>query len=132
MNKLFSIILATLFFVQSTFINFDDLVQLNELVEHFQFHSKAYGDNLAVFFSKHYGELKEKHDKNESNEKQQHEQLPFNHHSCTHSLNVYVLDFHELTSILPISEKQNSTNFYYKDFNSFFEKQQVFQPPKLA
>jgi hypothetical protein len=118
--------------MQSALINFDDLAQLNELVEHFQFHSEAYGDNLVVFFSKHYGELKDKHEKNDSHEKHQHEQLPFNHHSCAHSLNVFILDFHESVSLLPIVEKQNTTNFHYKDFYSSFEKQQVFQPPKLA
>lgn len=132
MNKLLSLLFATLLFVQSAFINFDDFVQLNELVEHFQFHSNVYGDTIFVFFSKHYGELKENHDKNDSHEKQQHEQLPFNHHSCSHSGNMFVLDFQELESILPIADKQNNINFHYQDFYSSFEKQQVFQPPKQA
>lgn len=132
MNKLFPILLSTLLFVQSAFINFDDFIQLDELVEHYQFHLKAYGDNFIVFFSKHYGELKEQHDTNDRHEKEQHEQLPFNHNACGHSAASFVLGFQEVDSLLPSFKKFQSSNFYYLDFESSFERPKVFQPPKQS
>jgi len=132
MNKLFPILLSTLLFIQSAFINFDDFIQLDELVEHYQFHSIAYGDNFFVFFSKHYGELKEQHDTNDRHEKKQHEQLPFNHQTFTHSAASFVLGFYEVDALIVFLKKIKSSNFHYLDFASSFEKPKVFQPPKQA
>ena len=63
MIKLFSISLSFLILLQSFGISFNDLSQIDEFIEHAQFHSEQYGDNVFVFISKHYGELKTDHDK---------------------------------------------------------------------
>ncbi len=63
--------------IQSFGLCFDDMVQIDEFIEHAQFHSEAYGDNVIVFISKHYGELKADHEKDHQEEKEDHEKLPF-------------------------------------------------------
>ncbi len=55
-------------------------MQLDELIEHAQFHKQEYGDTFFVFPSKHYGELKAEHSKNHQEEQKDHEQLPFQCH----------------------------------------------------
>ena len=61
--------------MQSIGIHLSDLVQLDEFIEHAQFHSKEYGDNVFVFISKHYGELKAEHDAQHKEEQEEHQQL---------------------------------------------------------
>ena len=71
--------------LQSFGVHYDDIVQLDELIEHAQFHSEQYGDNMIVFLSKHYGELKADHQRDHQEEKKDHEKLPFNHSSTSHT-----------------------------------------------
>jgi len=130
MIKISAILLSSFLFVQSALINFDDFVQLEDLVGHFQFHSKTFGDNLFEFFSKHYGDLRERHENDKQHEKKQHEKLPFNHDSFAHSSSDFVLEYQEFTTLLPVAGNQQNSKFYYTDFHSSFEKQKIFQPPR--
>lgn len=132
MHKLFAIIFSTLIFIQSTIINFDDVLQLDDFIEHYEFHAVAFGDNFFVYVSKHYGVLKEKHDTNERQEKEQHERLPFNHHTSSNAFTDFVLNLHETNSLVLFSEIRNSNIFYIQDIFSSYEKQKVFQPPQQA
>ena len=116
--------------IQSFNIDFKDIVQLDELIEHSKFHSEAYGDNFFSFIAKHYGELKQEHNKQHQEEKKEHEQLPFNHQSCAHASVAFVLiqaNIHLLKN-----EPIITNNFYYQELYSLFEKTSIFQPPKFA
>jgi hypothetical protein len=131
-SKLFAISLSALLLIQSFNIGTDDIMQLDELIEHAQFHEQEYGDDFFVFISKHYGELKAEHSKNHQEEQNEHEQLPF---QC---------QGHAATVIAFLSENQNSysndieildtteSNFHYLNLYSSLHDKELLQPPKQA
>jgi len=120
-----------LIFLQSINIHFKDLVELGQLVEHYQFHSGEYGDNFIVFVSKHYGELKDSHSKKHQEEQKDHEQLPFQHQQtqCAQPL-VFIMgtdSFIYTRSEIPLASKGN---FHYQMSYSHIWGDDPFQPPK--
>lgn len=131
MTKFFSIFISFLILFQSININIDEFLQLDELVEHAFYHAEEYGDDIFLFVSKHYGELKDDHDKSNGDEQQDHEQLPFNHQCTPNFISVFILNTVPFVA-LRIDEINSKTIFLYQETNSFFEKSNVFQPPKVA
>ncbi|NOY48636.1 MAG: hypothetical protein GXO84_10685 [Chlorobi bacterium] len=132
MIKTFSIAMSFLLLIQSLYINIADVVHLDELIEHANFHKQEYDDNFFVFLSKHYGDLKIKHEKRHQEEKEDHEKLPFQN-----DINLVVLIdymFHEdKEAILKekfLEEKQSL--FYYQNIFSTHYKAGVFQPPRIV
>jgi len=133
MIKLVSILSAFLILIQSLNLGFREIAQLDEFLEHAAFHEAQYGDDLLVFISKHYGELKEDHNKNHQEEKDDHEQLPFEHNSCTHNaINAFVL----VSNVGPKQKTEvlsdNTDSFYYIQRDFFCYQSEIFQPPKHA
>lgn len=132
MNKLITIVTAVLILLQSMNIHLSDLTELDDLIEHYQFHSAEYGDNFMVFMSKHYGELKTSHSKKHQEEQQEHEKLPFQHQTqCTQHL-VFVMDTKtnpESSSEIPLVQKGN---FHYQNSYYMVWGDGPFQPPKQA
>ena len=129
MTKFTSILLTSLLLIQSLNISFEDISKLNVLLEHAKFHQEKYGDSFFEFLSEHYGEGKYQ----ANNNHKEHENLPFKHNSqtCSHlntafTFNAIVLE----TKKYPILTL--SSNFFYKESSSSFEKSSIFQPPKLA
>ncbi len=132
MVKLFSIVLSGLILIQSFDIAFNHIAQFDELLEHAQFHAEEYGDSMFVFISKHYGELKEQHNKDHQEEKKDHEKLPFQNHCSCSSTVAIVSD----TNFLRMNSLQipegTTTNFYYHPPISSLHAQGLFQPPRIA
>ena len=130
-TKLFSIFISSFILVQSFNIHIGDVLKLNELVEHAEFHKNKYGDGFLIYISKHYGDLKQAHKKQHQEEEKKHSHTPINH-DCSSQLQVsFLLIKNSFTIEIPqLVEK--STNFYYQDRFSAFEKQRIFQPPKHA
>lgn len=130
MNKLFSIVLSTVILLQSFGLHIDDLVQIDEFIAHAQFHSEQYGDNVLVFISKHYGELKVAHDQEHQEEREEHEQLPFQHNSQT----LCVTDFTFNSSFLELNDlilpEFRTFNFYYQAPFSSLHSEGILQPPR--
>ena len=132
MNKIIAIGTGLLIFLQSINIHFNDLVELDELVEHYQYHSEEYGDDFLVFVSKHYGKQKADHTQKHQEEKEDHEKLPFQHQSQCSQLLVFVLDAKtglETRSEIPLT---TSGNFHYQISYSTIWGDSPFQPPKQA
>ena len=131
MTKLFPILFATLFFIQSINIHFADVLQWREFIEHANLHREKYGDSFAVFISKHYGELKESHEKQHQQEEKEHHHDPISH-DCKSQIHidiaVHIIDY-SLKTIPFINHRK--TNFYYQDKFYAFEKQKIFQPPRV-
>lgn len=129
-TKIFSIFISSLILVQSFNIQLNDILKLNELIEHAQFHKSKYGDGIFTFFSKHYGELKENHNKNHQEE--DHKQLPFGHNSSFDTLTAFVL--HKVIFKIEGSKQIifKSSIFFYQEMYSFFEKVEIFQPPQFT
>ncbi|SNY94943.1 hypothetical protein SAMN06265377_0604 [Flagellimonas pacifica] len=131
-NKLFSIILSFLVLLQSFGLHFDDLVQIDEFVEHAQFHSEQYGDNVIVFISKHYGKLKADHQKEHQEEEQEHEELPFQHQSHTSCLTDFAINTYISEFKAPEFAEFSVATFYYQASTSSLHSKGLFQPPRLS
>ena len=118
--------------LQSFGVHYNDIIQLDELIEHAQFHSEQYGDNMLVFLSKHYGELKVDHQRDHQEEKKDHEKLPFNHsasHTCVADviINTFKAELNDI-EILDL----NSPNFYYQPPSSSLHSEGILQPPRIS
>jgi hypothetical protein len=133
MVKLVSITASFLILIQSFNICISDLVDLSELIEHAKFHSEKYGDNLFVFVSKHYGELEADHNKKHQEEKQEHEELPFQHQPHMTLLSAFMVKDLQAYHIKPVDDLVTSaTDFFYQASYSNCEKEAPFQPPRAV
>ncbi|RYH76107.1 hypothetical protein EVU94_03870 [Flavobacteriaceae bacterium 144Ye] len=132
MNKLFAILFSFLILTQSLRIDYDHLTQIDELIEHAQFHKAEYGDNFLVFISKHYGELKDDHSKNHQEEKKDHKELPFQSHDHILAITAFVVQDHFLDiEAVEFLEFKNS-HFHYLSSISTLHKKGLLHPPKLV
>lgn len=124
--------MSFVFLFQTIGISAGDMVQIDEFIEHAQFHSEQYGDNVIVFISKHYGELKADHDKEHQEEKEEHEQLPFNHNNCSHisSLTSFVLNTDKNEFGTTEFSEFRTHNFFYQEPSSSIHSEGLFQPPR--
>jgi len=117
--------------VQSFGLSINDVIQIDEFIEHSQFHKAQYGDNLIVFISKHYGELKADHDKEHEEEKSEHDKLPFQ--QKIQIVNTLVFSLVAPQNIeLKASElyEYKLHNFFYQELYSSQYLKGFFQPPK--
>lgn len=130
MNKLASIVLSTVILLQTIGLHTDDLVQIDEFIEHAKFHSEKYGDDVLVFISKHYGELKAAHEKEHQEEKEDHEQLPFQHHSHLSSIIAYTPNPLHTELETPMMAEYKDSNFYYQAPSSSSHTKGLLQPPR--
>ncbi len=129
-SKLLSIFVSGLILFQSFNIHINDIFCLGDLLEHAQFHKEKYGDNIFVFFSKHYGELKDNH--SEKHQEEDHNRLPFNENYSFGLVTAFVLN--EIINSIEYTDEvayQNS-NFFYQDNYSSLTEFDIFQPPKIA
>ncbi|SEK25261.1 hypothetical protein SAMN04488008_101143 [Maribacter orientalis] len=131
-NKLFSILLSSLIMLQSFGVHYDDIIQLDELIEHAEFHKAQYGDNIIVFLSKHYGDLKLEHQRDHQEEKKDHEKLPFNHSSSITSVADMVINPFktELNQFEIVDFKV--LNFHYQAPTSSIHTEGILQPPRIS
>lgn len=128
MKVLVSIILSFFLLFQTLQFQPKDIWAIGELVEHAQMHSEKYGDTVSEFLTKHYGSQKKAHYGHHS----EHDELPFNKHSHSTGVHVYVLN-HQIMPVLhsPIVAVSGA-DFYYSAVYSSLELKEVFQPPKTA
>ncbi len=132
MVKIASILVAFLLLFQSLNIHFDDIAELDELIEHAQFHANEHGDNFFVFISKHYGELKKDHEQQHQEEKEEHERLPFQHQSPTFFSPVFVLCQNGLNTDFVEEINYPAANYhYFMTYHSLYQDR-PFQPPRQA
>ncbi|SEP78975.1 hypothetical protein SAMN05421824_0321 [Hyunsoonleella jejuensis] len=132
MSRLIAIALSGFILIQSFHIGAEDILQIDELIEHAQFHKQEYGDSFFVFVSKHYGELKGEHSKNHQEEQSDHEQLPF---QCQgHGITITAfLPFYTSNSFNDYEGfKSVESNFHYLNSYSSLHKEKLLQPPKHA
>lgn len=132
MTRLVSIVLSLTVLLQGLHLSFSDMVQLDELLEHARYHEQQFGDNFITFLSKHYGEQKEDHNRQHSEEKEQHEQLPFQHSPqlCGTYTFIAKQSVPELEVFPEISE--GKAVFHYLPLGSASYESGIFQPPRRA
>jgi hypothetical protein len=131
-SKLFAISLSALMLIQSFNIGTDDILQLDELIEHAQFHKQEYGDGFFVFISKHYGQLKADHSKNHQEEEKDHEQLPFQCQGHTATVITFLAqDLYSYSNDITLLNTTESNFHYLNLYHSLLDKE-LLQPPKHA
>ncbi|WP_110355364.1 hypothetical protein [Arenibacter sp. ARW7G5Y1] len=132
MSKIFSITLSLLLLFQSFNLDMVDVAQLDDFLAHAQFHKQKYGDNLLVFISKHYGELKTQHNLEHKEEHEDHEDLPFNHQTCSHFSIAFVMCGADFAVPKTPQVADTTSNFFYQESYRQIENSDIFQPPKTA
>lgn len=130
MNVVLNISLSLMILIQSIGISFNDIVQLDEFIEHAQFHSEQHGDNFLDFVSKHYGSLKADHEKLHQDEQEEHEELPFQHHSHISSISTFILNTQKADFSVPDIVEYKDHNFYYQEPSSTLHTDGLIQPPR--
>lgn len=130
MSKLYSISLSLIILIQSIGISFNDIVQFDEFMEHAQYHMEQHGDNFLDFVSKHYGSLKEEHEKLHQDEQEEHEELPFQHHSHISSISTFILNSQRTDFQIPDLLEYQDHNFYYQEPSSTLHSDGIIQPPR--
>lgn len=132
MQFLISISLSAILLLQGFNFGLSDLMRVGDLLEHANFHADTYGDSFTVFLSKHYGELKEQHNREHQEEEKEHEKLPFNNQACACSFPGFVftnINFEPLKiSVLSVS----TPIFFYENSYSSPGESGIFQPPRIA
>jgi len=129
MSKVFSIGISLLILFQSLNIHF---LKLTEFIEHTKLHKERYGDNFFVFLSKHYGDLEKSHEQQHKEEEKERKSNPLQHDCNSQIQTTFVLVTAPFSIEVQKKIIEKSTNFYYNDKFSMFEKQKIFQPPRLA
>jgi len=132
MKTLIAISLSLLVVFQSAGLGMADILMLNKLVEHAQYHSENYSDDFFTFFEKHYGVLKVQHRKNDNEEKQAHDKLPFQHTSCNHLVTELILVAFEIPLLKPLISSKTTSNFHFQNLYSSLEESSIFHPPKFV
>lgn len=131
MLRFFSILFSLVILVQSFGISMGDIVKTNQLIAHAKYHNQKYQDNFLSFISKHYGTLKESHEKSNKEEKSQHEKLPFKQHTTNASFTLVLVSFRNFLISSDFSEKA-SNNFLYEEPTSSSHTSRLIQPPRQA
>jgi hypothetical protein len=129
MRKIISIVFANLILFQSFHIGFDDIVKIDDLLEHASYHQETYGDTFFEFLAEHYTENAINHDEDH----EEHDNLPFKHDgkTCQHTTSIFTLHFNHF-EIKPNQGIEHKAHFFYQDLYAFLNKPSVFQPPRQA
>lgn len=118
--------------MQSFHVVVGDVLKLDELWEHAQFHKQEYGDSFFVFLSKHYGKLKQEHSKNHQEEQSDHEQLPF---QCQGHCSI-IIGFITFQSSNHLNTFETihpaETNFHYLNLYTSLNNKELLHPPRQA
>ncbi|MDB4293691.1 hypothetical protein N9954_09825 [Maribacter sp.] len=132
MLKVISFVFSFIILIQSFNIHFNDIVELDELIEHAQFHSAEYGDNFLVFLSKHYGELKAEHSQKHQEEQEEHERLPFQHQCQTALLSAFVLNKAIVYPLEVDMVVALDSNYHYQASYHSLVQEGLLQPPRRS
>ena len=132
MKFFFAISLSAILLLQGFNYGLPDLIRVGDLLEHANFHAETYGDSFTIFLSKHYGELKDQHNREHQEEEKEHEKLPFNHQASAPSFTGFVLTNSWFDTLKFSDTSFFSSIFFYENFYSSPGKSGIFQPPRLA
>ena len=124
MNQIVHITISFLISLHSIGLNLVDVVQVDVLYEHYQYHQQELGHDLLTFIDLHYGEQKEAHQEDHEG----HEKLPFHHSSI--SINILFLDNLELNINQNLIYEEIVIPNTYNSLISFLFIDEILQPPK--
>jgi hypothetical protein len=129
-HKVLAYTIGVLLLSQSMNVHIGELAQLDDFVEHAQYHQKEYGDDWFTFIKKHLGSDKERHLQQDHPDK--HEKLPQHDHLCSNVLPLVILQDKVAFNILKQNKQVGKTTFHYLEDYSFLAQKDFFQPPRFA
>jgi len=129
--KLSALILSTVILLQSITFSTSAIVEIANFVEHYNLHKQTQHDSFVEFISKHYGDMKNQHNKDQSSKHHNHQRLPFNNSNATH-LFVGVIDINFDYELVVDRSLDYLTNFRYTDGVSTYNPLDLIQPPRIA
>ncbi len=128
--RISALLLGCLMLLQGMDVSVNDLLQLDNLVQHARYHREHHGDSLWVFLAHHYGHRGIGH-QHQGEEGDDHEQLPFQ----TSQAQVIVLDKtnypytgFQFTEV----PDQQVCPVYHPEFYNMLLRPRIFQPPRLT
>ncbi|MFD0932888.1 hypothetical protein ACFQ0R_09810 [Psychroflexus salinarum] len=101
------------------------LINLPDLVEHYQLHKTEYNNSVIEFLDLHYGTQKQAHE----DEHKDHENLPFQQNQSI-STNFYFVNSGFLNIDLLKPDEEIQHNFNYKFGFTLLNETDILQPPK--
>ena len=125
MLKIVHLLLSFLISLHSIGFNLADVIQVDDLYEHYQYHQKELDHDLLTFLDLHYGEQKESHKKDHDG----HKELPCHHTSI--SINMLFLDSSELDINRNLIYEKAGIPDNYNSLTSFLFIDEILQPPKV-
>ena len=132
MFKTVAIFLSMLLLTQGLFVNYSELEKMDALLEHAKFHKEQYGDTMAAFFDKLYGDLKDQHFEEQQEEGNDHEQLP----NSISALFVNQAIFRFDQSLAQLAEdfhlESEKANFHYNQLYTSLLIREILDPPRLC
>ena len=129
--KCLAVFLSIFILTQGIWMNTSELEKMDALLEHAKYHKEQYGDSFASFLSKHYGQLKQKHDQEQHEDRHEHEQLPFHQVGQLAIQVVFLLKFDTPVSLSTFTEKVKG-NYFYQSLYSSLLIEEILQPPKYT
>lgn len=132
MQVILARLLAFLMLFQSFGIAAPDIAQIDDLIEHAQFHNEQYGDNLLVFLSKHYGELKAEHSEKHQEEPEEHKELPFQQQTQGITVTSFLLARYATDLINPNITVYRIDGFHYQPLTASLFTNDLLQPPRQS
>lgn len=132
MQQLVSILLSVILLAQGISFNSGELEKMDTLLEHARFHKDKYGDNFAVFLDKHYGNQKDEHLSEDQEERQEHQDLPFQQSGQlliqTAILNEAGMAAISSTVVITLQHE----NYFYEQLHASLLVEEILQPPKSS
>ncbi len=129
--RLTALVLSFFLLLQGMDISVNDLLRLDDLLEHARYHRDQDGDSIWVFLARHYGHQGIDH-QHQGDGEQDHKKLPFQAGNSPFSQVIALVNTDYPKTVLDSPETPQSTQNleYHKGFYDLLRLQRIFQPPR--
>ena len=124
MQKLLSILLATLILFQSLQFKANEILLVDDFINHAKQHLNN-GDSFITFLDMHYGNKTKEH----FPDHQEHNNLPFHGNHDFSAFQTLILPSFNTLEFDNSVDEFSINQFFYIDLYSFFSQTQLIQPP---
>ncbi len=132
MQQIVSILLSVVLLAQGISFNSGELEKMDTLLEHAKFHKEKYGDNFAVFIDKHYGNQKDKHLSEHQEERQEHQDLPFQQ-SVPLMIQTAILSDASISGLASaVVATLQTKKYFYEQLHASLLVEEILQPPRFC
>lgn len=128
--RMVAFIMAFLVFIQSLGME-QELLRMNELITHAQYHKQNMGDSFWEFLEKHYADDQATHENQHQDQKEAHHNLPFHgEHAHGHVVVGAFVNQTNYSVVKPLMpETTEKTSFFYLNRYDLLKEAVIFKPP---